>query len=100
MHGLDDVFVVVKCRQNKNLGGRHLFVNDTRSSHAIATGHPDVHQHHVRLERLGHRHCLVSVACLTDNLKVCLERQQRCESLSHQCLIVDNENSYHNGMTT
>src|SRR6266581_241206 len=66
-----------------------------RGLEAITVGQIEIHQDNVRLKHLCLLRGLNAIACLTCYYKVLLFLQYLAHCVSHQLVVIDNENLHH-----
>ncbi|CAM5378396.1 hypothetical protein SABIM44S_01247 [Streptomyces abikoensis] len=73
------------------MGGRVLGTDAARGLDAVAAGHPQVHQHHVRGVLGDEPHRLLAVGRRADHLDARQQPQQHHDSLAHHGLVVGHD---------
>src|SRR5262249_36763296 len=57
--------------------------------------HADIHQHQARLQRIDFLDRLLAIARGPDDLDPRLEAQEADETVTHELVVIDNQQSYH-----
>ena len=70
-----------------------LLLDDPDGFDAVHDRHEQIHQDDIRLELRGEFHRLLAVCCFADDLQIAVYLQKQAQSLSHDGMIIDHENS-------
>ena len=70
-----------------------------RRRDAVHDRHEHVHQHHVGVERVALANGIGAVLGLAHHLELWVEAEEHPQALTHDAVVVDDEDSYRHGNT-
>jgi hypothetical protein len=91
--GLGEIYWVLGDGEEQNVGRRAGLANEAGCHQAIHHGHPDIHEHEIRLEVATEREGFLAIGRFPDDRQVRFDGQQRQEASTNQDMIVHNDQS-------